>query len=57
MAGFVPAIHVFMPRSIQITASYAGLTRVSIDLRETLSTRMDSRVKPGYDAFQSHIKD
>jgi hypothetical protein len=57
MAGFIPAIHVFMPRSIQITASYAGLTRVSIDLRETLSTRMDSRVKPGYDAFQSHIKD
>jgi hypothetical protein len=57
MAGFVPAIHVFMPRSIQITASYAGLTRVSIDLRETLSKRMDSRVKPGYDAFQSHIKD
>ena len=31
------------------TASYAGLTRVSIPLRETLSKRMDCRVKPGND--------
>jgi hypothetical protein len=33
------------------TASYAGLTRVSIDLRKSLSMRMDCRVKPGNDAI------
>jgi hypothetical protein len=32
------------------TASYAGLTRVSIRLRKSLSSRMDCRVKPGNDA-------
>jgi hypothetical protein len=31
------------------TASYAGLTRVSITLRKSLSKRMDCRVKPGND--------
>ncbi len=29
--------------------SYAGLTRVSINLRKTLSKTMDCRVKPGND--------
>jgi hypothetical protein len=33
----------------QHTASYAGLTRVSITLRKSLSKRMDCRVKPGND--------
>jgi len=31
------------------TASYAGLTRVSIDLHKSLSKVMDCRVKPGND--------
>jgi hypothetical protein len=33
----------------QHTPSYAGLTRVSITLRESLSKRMDARVKPAHD--------
>jgi len=57
MPGLVSGIHVLLSPSIQITASYAGLTRVSIDLRETRSKRMGSRVKPGYDAcFQGHVR-
>src|SRR5260370_36057543 len=31
--------------------SYAGLTRVSIQLQETLAKKMDCRVKPGNDTF------
>jgi hypothetical protein len=31
------------------TASYAGLTRVSITLRKNLSKKMDCRIKPGND--------
>jgi hypothetical protein len=31
------------------TPSYAGLTRVSINLRKNLSKWMDCRVKPGND--------
>jgi hypothetical protein len=31
------------------TASYAGLTRVSITLRKNLSKKMDCRVEPGND--------
>jgi hypothetical protein len=31
--------------------SYAGLTRVSINLRKSLSKKMDCRVKPGNDEF------
>jgi hypothetical protein len=30
-------------------ASYAGLTRVSVDLQESVSKQMDGRVKPGHD--------
>jgi hypothetical protein len=33
----------------QHTASYAGLTRVSINLRKSLPKKMDCRVKPGND--------
>ena len=32
-----------------MNSSYAGLTRVSIDLRNSHSKRMDCRVKPGND--------
>src|SRR4051812_31076502 len=35
--------------SAKYSASYAGLTRVSIDLRKSLSKWMDCRVKPGND--------
>jgi hypothetical protein len=31
------------------TASYAGLTRVSIELQKTLAKEMDGRIKPGHD--------
>ena len=37
------------PDAATYSASYAGLTRVSITLRETLAKRMDCRVKPGND--------
>jgi hypothetical protein len=36
------------------TASYAGLTRVSIHLRKSLSKVMDCRVKPGNDGSTLH---
>jgi hypothetical protein len=29
--------------------SYAGLTRVSINLQKSLAKKMDGRVKPGHD--------
>jgi hypothetical protein len=32
-------------------SSYAGLTRVSIDLRKNLAKKMDCRVKPGNDEW------
>ena len=37
------------------TASYAGLTRVSITLHKTLSKRMDCRVKPGNDEKETFM--
>jgi len=37
------------PDAATYTASYAGLTRVSITLRKSLSKWMDCRVKPGND--------
>jgi hypothetical protein len=33
-------------------SSYAGLTRVSIDLRKSLAKRIDGRVKPGHDELR-----
>src|SRR5712664_2677848 len=36
--------------------SYAGLTRVSIDLQKNLTKKMDCRVKPGNDTFFRQIK-
>src|SRR6266404_7067472 len=35
--------------SHQTHSSYAGLTRVSINLHESLAKRMDGQVKPGHD--------
>ena len=37
-------------------ASYAGLTRVSITLRKSLSKEMDGRVKPGHDELRDAPK-
>jgi hypothetical protein len=38
------------------SASYAGLTRVSITLQKSLSKKMDCRVEPGNDA-RSRVRD
>jgi hypothetical protein len=38
------------------SASYAGLTRVSITLRKSLSKRMDCRVKPGNDEWREFAR-
>jgi hypothetical protein len=43
----------FAGRQLLLTASYAGLTRVSITLRKSLGKRMDHRVKPGDDAEEA----
>jgi hypothetical protein len=39
------------------TAPYAGLTRVSITLRKSLSKKMDCRIKPGNDEFSCPGRD
>ena len=38
------------------SASYAGLTRVSITLRKSLAKRIDCRVKPGNDEIGSRAR-
>ena len=37
-------------------SSYAGLTRVSIDLQKSLAKKMDGRVKPGHDELLQYVK-
>src|SRR4051812_4934895 len=44
-------------RARRYSASYAGLTRVSITLRKSLEKRMDCRVKPGNDGHKSLVAD
>jgi hypothetical protein len=38
-----------LARAIYENSSYAGLTRVSINLQESVTKKMDGRVKPGHD--------
>jgi hypothetical protein len=44
-----PPFTVTIRLAVQRKSSYAGLTRVSINLHENLSKKMDGRVKPGHD--------